>query len=362
MVVSCVFGLSGCKFYEQQSGVQPAQKQTEMSEKYLFGEPPADTLKKWRKMCREVSNDDFSKWTIEAYGTTERMHAVKDLIGLFLYNHNGCIPVNDELIIWRLSEYMPMSQRQPTEYERFKKLDVQIDSVLYYDDWTQFSYNFRFRFEEVLQEVRARVMFKCLKDRVDSNIAELLMKEEESYWAYHKNMVACYDTVRMSPTWNGSAAGMAYARSEEDDVLIRAKSLEAFYYTLADGKAVSDKLEKHRDIPMTIITDEYRKFADYIPSCNSGDEDDYFPCASQLRCLQAEQAAFTKWMDDRERVSDALSGEMKKAFDRSTNNARRHKLFMLKNRYHGYEMMMDSDYEYLAKEDWPDRKLLRYNY
>ena len=43
-----------------------------------------------------------------------------------------------------------------------------------------------------------------------------------------------------------------------------------------------------------------------------------------------------KWMKYRGVVSSQLHGLCKEAYDNSTNNIRRYKLIMLKNRYEGY--------------------------
>ena len=67
--------------------------------------------------------------------------------------------------------------------------------------------------------------------------------------------------------------------------------------------------------------------------------------------------AWKKWMERRATVSSLLAGLCKEVYDNSTNNVRRHKYIMLKNRYQGYGLTSQDVMECLIPYTASDEEL-----
>ena len=87
-------------------------------------------------------------------------------------------------------------------------------------------------------------------------------------------------------------------------------------------------------------------------------ENEYaYPVSARTRELTAEMNAWKKWMQGREAVSSLLSGWLKDVYDNSTNNVRRRKYIMLKNRYQGYGAVNGDVLETLISYEASDEEM-----
>ena len=136
---------------------------------------------------------------------------------------------------------------------------------------------------------------------------------------------------------------MAISGILEDNAKMRETSLEDFYFALTDSLDYSVtrwrslinsyEIVKHPTVPAEKVLAEYRRFMD---SMEEEDEEYYPPLADRRMALAKESEAWKKWMQKRQKVSSLLTGLCKDVYDNATNNVRRYKLIMLKNRYKGY--------------------------
>lgn len=323
---------------------------------YLFGRPDESKVNQWKNLCCE--NICYGSREEGEYGTPERMLAILDFYKFL--GDEGHSEEEDDFTLWRLSEYMPTYESLPDEYTRFRRLDVQIDSILNYEPFTQCSLNDRAYFEYFFVKTRANTMYKRLSARIDS-LASLLDKENRAYWRYHDIQTECYDTVFIGHDWFSSEP-MSIHGMATDDVRMRQKSLEAFYFFVTDRNRTADRIEKHITITMKMINDEYDHFISELPTKEYFPENPVlYPLPVRQRKLNDDRQAFCQWMNERRKISAVLTGTAKFSFDRATNNARRCKLFMLKNRYEGYGIGSETYFADLLQRDCTDKQLLEYH-
>ena len=72
--------------------------------------------------------------------------------------------------------------------------------------------------------------------------------------------------------------------------------------------------------------------------------------------------AWQGWMSSRRAVSSKLTGLCKDCYDNSTNNVRRNKLIMLKNRYQGYGLVGQSMLDALLPYGCKDSEIESYDF
>jgi hypothetical protein len=82
-----------------------------------------------------------------------------------------------------------------------------------------------------------------------------------------------------------------------------------------------------------------------------------YPVPELRRVLDEERRAWQSWMRSRDGVSSLLDGLCRDCYDNATNNVRRLKLIMLKNRYQGYGMTSGDVMGCLVPRDVPDGDL-----
>lgn len=95
----------------------------------------------------------------------------------------------------------------------------------------------------------------------------------------------------------------------------------------------------------TILAERSKKQKD--PEFN--DPEWYYPLEEQINALEEDQFAWEKWMKARSVVSSTLDENLRNQYDNLTNNIRRRKLIDLKNRYEGFGMMSEYQYEMILK-------------
>ena len=133
---------------------------------------------------------------------------------------------------------------------------------------------------------------------------------------------------------------------------MRALSLEDFYFALTDSLdyEISHKrsvigvydIEKHSLVSDASVSNEYSRFKDFFKDHSFFDPEYSYPESELRSALDDEMRAWEKWMATRRIVSSLLDGLCKEVYDNSTNNVRRYKLIMLKNRYQGYGVTSES--------------------
>lgn len=331
---------------------------------YLFDVPTDEQISSWEHLC-EDNNQYDSEQNIGVPGYYLNMNqyvTIYDFAGLW-YRDDSYID-NLDLTLWRLAQYDYDSRYSPdSEYERFYYLKNAIQGLCLFDAQFQFELNLNAGLEADFQEFYDKVMVREAIRHSSTDIAKALEEEETTWQSYHAELDSTFRIIDGTPNaFVGSAWPMAISGIAYDDALMREESLADFYFALTDSldykirhkKSVIGEydLVKHSTIQEERVLKEYRLFMDSL------EEDDiYYPVPERKKALEREMNAWKEWMKSRAKVSSLLTGLCKEVYDNSTNNVRRHKYIMLKNRYQGYGLTSQDVMECLIPYSASDEEL-----
>ena len=309
---------------------------------YLFNVPTTEQLASWKSICEKENPTD----------SVMRCYVQKDCLNM---NHYMTIhdfmsvwglqePYggDDEFTLWRLAQFDMDVHSPDSECDRFQILKNTIQSLCCYDAQFQFEFNFKAGMEAVLQELYDRTMLREALRHSQSQVSKALEKENLAWEEYHAQLDSTFRVINGEINGLvGSAWSMAISGILCDNARIREVSLADFYFALTDSldyvirqkKSMIDsyELERHSIMTEKKVLREYQSFMSKL-------EDDEFayPVSQRKNAFSLEMTAWNKWMKCRNEVSSLLTGKVKDCYDNSTNNVRRQKYIMLKNRYQGY--------------------------
>ena len=309
---------------------------------YLFDVPTAEQIASWKSLCeKENPADSVMRVSVQKQCLNmNQFMTIRDFMNVWgLQEPYGS---DDSFTIWRLEQYDTDSHTLDSEFDRFQVLKNTIQSLCCYDAQFQFEMNFKAGMEDVLQELYNRTMLREAVRHLKPWVATALKKENEEWEKYHVQLDSTFRIIDgeinglVGSAWSMAISGILY-----DDARIREASLSDFYFALTDSldyeirhkKSMisSYELEEHADMPEETVLKEYRNFM------NSLKEDEFaYPISLRKKVLSLEMDAWERWMSSRKEVSSLLDGQVKECYDNSTNNVRRLKYIMLKNRYQGY--------------------------
>lgn len=331
---------------------------------YLFGIPTDEQTTSWKRLCEEKNQYD-SEQNIGVPGYYLNMNqyvSIYDFAALW-YSDNSYID-NIDLILWRLAQYDYNSSYSPdSEYDRFYYLKNAIQGLCLFDAQFQFELNLKAGLDADFQEFYDKVFVREAIRHSSNDIAKALEDEETAWQSYHAELDSTFRIIDGTPNaFVGSAWPMAISGIAYDDAQMREESLADFYFALTDSldykirhkKSVIGEydLVKHSTIQDERVLKEYRLFMDSL------EEDDlYYPIPERRKALERDMNAWKKWMERRATVSSLLAGLCKEVYDNSTNNVRRHKYIMLKNRYQGYGLTSQDVMECLIPYTASDEEL-----
>lgn len=331
---------------------------------YLFGIPTDEQTTSWKRLCEEKNQYD-SEQNIGVPGYYLNMNqyvSIYDFAALW-YSDNSYID-NIDLILWRLAQYDYNSSYSPdSEYDRFYYLKNAIQGLCLFDAQFQFELNLKAGLDADFQEFYDKVFVREAIRHSSNDIAKALEDEETAWQSYHAELDSTFRIIDGTPNaFVGSAWPMAISGIAYDDAQMREESLADFYFALTDSldykirhkKSVIGEydLVKHSTIQDERVLKEYRLFMDSL------EEDDlYYPIPERRKALERDMNAWKKWMERRATVSSLLAGLCKEVYDNSTNNVRRHKYIMLKNRYQGYGLTSQDVMECLIPYSASDEEL-----
>ena len=331
---------------------------------YLFGAPTDEQITSWKHLCEDSNQYDSEQNTgVPGYYLNMNQYVtIYDFAELW-YRDNSYID-NLDLTLWRLAQYDNDSRYSPaTEYDRFYYLKNAIQGLCLFDAQFQFELNLNAGLEADFQEFYDKVLVREAIRHSSTDIAKALEEEETTWQSYHAELDSTFRKIDGTPNaFVGSAWPMAISGIAYDDALMREESLADFYFALTDSldykirhkKSVIGEydLVKHSTIQEERVLKEYRLFMDSL------EEDDiYYPVPERKKALEREMNAWKEWMKSRATVSSLLAGLCKEVYDNSTNNVRRHKYIMLKNRYQGYGLTSQDVMECLIPYSASDEEL-----
>lgn len=315
---------------------------------YYFDVPSQKTVDRWRALCedRNQLESEARRYVQGYYANMNQLMTVTDFYELW-YRDESYLQ-DDDLTTWRLMQYDSLSFIQPdSEFDKFYALKNAIQGLLLYEPQSQWDMNFHAGLECDFQEYYDRVLYREAVRHSDGKLASALKKEQESWLCYHAALESAFRVIDGDPNGMvGSAWPMAISGIAYDNAQMRALSLEDFYFALTDSldyqfshkRSVIGQydIERHSTISNNRVLKEYRNFMGYFEDETFFDPEYSYPVSELRSVLENEMKAWLGWMESRDSVSAILSGLCKDCYDNSTNNVRRHKLIMLKNRYQGF--------------------------
>ncbi len=331
---------------------------------YLFDVPTDEQISSWKRLCEEKNQYESEQNTgVPGYYLNMNQYvSIYDFAELW-YSDNSYID-NIDLTLWRLAQYDYNSSYSPdSEYDRFYYLKNAIQGLCLFEAPFQFELNLKAGLEADFQEFYDKVLVREAIRHSSNDIAKALEDEETAWQSYHAELDSTFRIIDGTPNaFVGSAWPMAISGIAYDDAQMREESLADFYFALTDSldykirhkKSVIGEydLVKHSTIQDERVLKEYRLFMDSL------EEDDlYYPIPERRKALERDMNAWKKWMERRAKVSSLLAGLCKEVYDNSTNNVRRHKYIMLKNRYQGYGLTSQDVMECLIPYTASDEEL-----
>lgn len=330
---------------------------------YLFDVPTAEQVASWQSLCeQETPSDSVMRCFVQQYCVNMNQYmTIRDFMNI--WGKHDPYGSDDAFTLWRLEQYDTDVHSLDSEYDRFQILKNTIQSLCRYDAQYQSDLNFRAGMEEVLQELYDRTMLRESFRYSKPWVTTALKKENEAWEEYHSQLDSTFRIIdgeingMVGSAWSMAISGILY-----DDARIRETSLADFYFALTDSLDYENRhkrsmigsyeLEKHSVVPEDMVIKEYRRFI------NSLAEDEFaYPLSLRKTALSLEMDAWKKWMTCRKEVSSLLTGQVKDCFDNSTNNVRRLKFIMLKNRYQGYGLTSGEVLSCLMPYDISDAEL-----
>lgn len=318
------------------------------SDYYYFDVPTDDDVEEWMALCEERNQLDSSsrRYVQGYYANMNQFMTVMDFYELWY--HDDSYLEDDKLTTWRLMQYDSLSVIVPdSEFDKFHSLRNAIQGLLLYEPQSQWDMNFHAGLESDFQEYYDRVIFREAVRHSDSMLADALTQEQEAWLGYHAALDSAFRVIDGDPHGMvGSAWSMAISGISYDNALMRALSLEDFYFALTDSldyqfahkrSMIGEyEIERHERVTDKRVLKEYGRFMDYFNDKTFFDPEFSYSVTELRSALENEKKAWQSWMASREEVSARLSGLCKDCYDNATNNVRRHKLIMLKNRYQGF--------------------------
>ena len=299
-------------------------------EEYLFNSPSTEQIAYWQSMCEKENPSDSVMRSFVQKDCRNMNHYVTIYDFMDVWAQQNPYGSDDAFTLWRLEQYNMEAYSPDSEFDRFLCLKSIIQSLCCYDAQFQFELNFKAGMEGRLQEFYDRTILREATQHSQPQLSKALETENLAWEEYHAQLDSTFRIIDgeinglVGSAWPMAISGILY-----DDARIREISLADFCFALTNS--LDYELEKHTEITEDKVIQEYRRFM------NSLEEDEFaYPLYQRKKVLALEMNAWNKWMRSREDVSSLLSGLVKECYDNSTNNVRRMKLIMLKNRYNGY--------------------------
>lgn len=342
---------------------------------YLFEDPTPEQVSRWKALCEDRNPADSAmRCSVQGdYLNMNQYMTAHDFVELWY--HDDSYADNDSLTLWRLAQYDSGFSHniysEDSEYDRFSQLKNIIQSLCLFEAGSQWELNFQAGLEQDFQRFYDRMLVREAVRHSDKLVKEALLHEEEAWSKYHAALDSAFRVIDGDAHGMvGSAWPMAIAGIAQDDAETRAVSLEDFYFAMTDsldyGPAGSHRksmigeyeIERHAPVGEGDVIREYARFMGFLSDRDFFDPEFSYPLTVRRKALSDERDAWKEWMSSRRLVSSRLTGLCKDAYDNSTNNVRRRKLIMLKNRYQGFGLtsgdIMDCILPYTCKDSEMD--------
>ena len=320
---------------------------------YLFDAPSSEQIERWKKLCEDLNPPFYTQDT----SIRSRFSSINQYITLldikYLWHGDDSHKEDSELSLWRLTQYdESLTHAQESEQDRFYHFKESLKRLSDFEPMTQCEESDKASLEADFQEFYVRVMTREAIRHSHPEISRALMKETKAWKEYHKQVISTYQIINDDlDSLCGFGWSMYISGIRNDNAKMREESLSDFYIALTDKKYPSS-LERHRLFSERKVKKEYTQFIDSL--CEEGH---HRPLQERKEALIQEMETWENWMRCRAALSSRLTGLCKTAIDNSTNNIRRYKFIMLKNRYDNYGIVSRETFEQTIPYSISDEKL-----
>ena len=325
-------------------------------DEYLFNVPTQEQIEEWKRRCeKENLRESVAREYVQhRFRNMNQYMTVMDF-------PDQQKEFDDAFVEWRLEQYYTGIRKPDSEYERFMYLKRAINSLCNYGPETTGGIEYRSGLCSRLDLFYNRILRQELMRHSTGRLAAALAEEDLAWEAYHTSLTSTYEVLHsVDDPWYYSAVLACLAEISGEDARIRSNSLEDFYFALVDGADYEmrhgSRRVRHTEMPESRVLQEYGNFINVLDP-NEIWSNDNVQLAYQKKVLKDEMSAWQKWMQSRKSVSSLLDGFVKDAYDNATNNALRAKYIMLKNRYMGYGIISNQQWEALIPSDASDEEL-----
>ena len=278
----------------------------------------------WIEICRNTTHVPCDGRS-NCFHDSKQMAAVADFISLWYREGGDPYCKNDGFTLWRLSSYMPPHGYIHSTKERFDYLNRQIISLLDYDKDSQWDYNLGAWLEMDMEEFVVRMLEKELV-----KIAPAFRTEEQAFEDYMSASTAVYDYLIVGKDgYQGSSSPMRWAAFNKDRYIMRRLVLEAMLFYLSDG--IVPQEDDSGEFTVEMVNHEYDRYIKELPYL----EDDYSK-EERTSVLEAERAAWNKWIDVRAEIAQTLPDDQRSVYQQQTLILCQSKYQMIKDRNNKY--------------------------
>ena len=342
---------------------------------YYFDIPNEGSVQEWMELCEERNpRDTVARRYVQGYCANMNQYVtVNDFYELWY--HDKSYLLDDDLTTWRLMQYDSTYVTPPdSEFDKFNSLKFLIQGLLLYEPQSQLELNLHSSLECDFQEYYVRLLVREAKKHTNRPELAMALEQEQTAWLNYQDAVgSAFRVIDGDPDGMvGSAWPMAICGILLDNARMRVMSLEDFYFSLTDSldyqyshkwSMVGEyEIERHARVRNNRVLEEYHRFMDSFKDETLFGHEFGYPEAEMKSVLMKEMEAWKAWMSSRDKTSSLLTGLCKECYDNATNNVRRFKLIMLKNRYQGFGITSESVMDCLLHYDCQDSEIDTFSY
>lgn len=278
----------------------------------------------WIEICRNtllIPCDGNANY----FHDSRQMAAVADFISLWYRAGGDPYCKNDDFTLWRLASYMPPHSYIHSTKERFDFMCRQINSLLDYEKSSQWDYNLGACLEMDLEAFTVRMLGKEL-----NKLNPIFKAEVEAFEDYLSAAATVYDYLIVGKDgYQGSSSTMRWAAYRKDMYTMMRQALEGILFYLSNGIVPPER--DSSEFTVELVNREYDSYIKELTYL----ENDY-TVEERSDVLDAERAAWNKWMEIRDEMAQALHEDQRTVYLQQTSTLCLSKYQMIKDRNNKY--------------------------
>ena len=278
----------------------------------------------WIEICRNTLHIPCDG-NANYFHDSRQMAAVADFISLWYRAGGDPYCKNDDFTLWRLASYMPSHSYIHSTKERFDFMCRQINSLLDYEKSSQWDYNLGACLEMDLEAFTVRMLGKEL-----NKLNPIFKAEVEAFEDYLSAAATVYDYLIVGKDgYQGSSSTMRWAAYRKDMYTMMRQALEGILFYLSAGIVPPER--DPSEFTVELVNREYDSYIKELTYL----ENDY-TVEERSDVLDAERAAWNKWMEIRDEMAQALHEDQRTVYLQQTSTLCLSKYQMIKDRNNNY--------------------------